>query len=289
MGVQDHKLACITLDIEPDFTHYAFDPNRPRFYGLFDEPGQFDRFCNLMAKHDVKLTCFVVGSVLRDRPDHLRELARLGVEFGSHSLTHDLDVQGTESEVRGGVDAFAEFFGHLPQGYRSPFFKLRSEMLETLERLGVCYDSSFMPSISPINPAVYHNLNGPIRPFRWQGFSLVELPLAVLPRIRLPLALSYIKVFGTRFYSILERILGIPDPLVTFLHPMNLVYSPQAFDLLSARWQIANSRNRRHGFEIFDWFLTRLRANGYQFVSMGGLLVQVSSGHLPEVSPGAVG
>jgi hypothetical protein len=83
--------------------------------------------------------------------------------------------------------------------------------------------------------------------------------------------------------------LGSPDPLVTFFHPMNIVYSPLAFEQLPLRWKLANTRNRRRGLEVLEWFLDLLAVGGYRFVSMGQLFKEVSDSPLPEVSPGVLG
>ena len=100
-----NKSVYMTMDIENDYTY-----SQERHYGLFDIPGQFEKFCDFIQKHDIKLTGFVVGNALIDRPDYIRALEELGVKFGSHSLTHDLNNSGTELEVRGGIDAFVDFF-----------------------------------------------------------------------------------------------------------------------------------------------------------------------------------
>jgi peptidoglycan/xylan/chitin deacetylase (PgdA/CDA1 family) len=280
---QNGPLACITLDVEPDFHTFSVTPDTPRYYGLFDQPGQFDRFLAILNRHDVRLTCFVVSSVLDDCPDYIGELQAMGAEFGSHSLTHDLNAQGTEHEARGSIDAFADFFGHRPQGYRSPFGKMTRVMLEILAREGVQYDSSFMPSVSPISPRIHQNLRGRTGPFLWEDLSLLELPFSVFPTIRLPIALSYLKVLGRAVYSRAHEAFGLPDPLVTFFHPMNLVYSPEAFDRLSLKWKAANLRNWDRGFELLDWLLTVLEEAGYRFVFMSELHNLLSDGDLAQV------
>jgi peptidoglycan/xylan/chitin deacetylase (PgdA/CDA1 family) len=272
-------LACITMDIEPDYTQI---PHRERGYGLFDTPGHFERFAELMARHEVKLTCFVVGHTLRDRPDHIRELSEMGVEFGPHSLTHDLAGQGSEREIRGGIDAFTDFFGRYPRGYRSAQGRVTKGMLEMLEKQRIVYDSSVIPSI---RPGVYWNADKPTDPFRWRGLSLVELPIGAIPRIRLPLALSYIKILGPRAFATAQSLLGVPQFLVFLLHPMDLTYDQEAYKGLSTPLRVAYSINRSRGWELLDWYLARLRNAGYRFACLGELYERVSVTALPEVSP----
>lgn len=269
-------LACISIDLEPDFTELS---NGKRHYGLFDTPGHFDRFSKLIAQYEVELTCFVVGNTLRDRPDYIRRLSEMGAEFGSHSLTHSLKAQRDEHEVRGGIHSFSEFFGHLPQGYRSPRGKLTRAVLETLENEGILYDSSVIPSV---RPGTYWNLRKPTQPFRWRNLSLVELPIAVVPYIRLPMALSYMKLIGANLYSTMLNTLGYPSPLVFLFHPMDLTYSSQAFEGLSVPWKLAYARNRSNSWEILESFLLNLTQAGYCFAHMSKLYEKVSHDQLPE-------
>ena len=265
------------MDIEADFTS---KPCSERYYGLFDEPGQFERFQGLCKKFSVKLSSFVVGDVLRDRPDYIMALQETGGEFGSHSLTHDLTSQTSEKEVKGGIEHFANHFGYLPLGYRSPRGKYDEELLKMLEREEVKYDSSVIPSV---RPGVYSNLEKPTAPFRWKELSLIEIPISVTSGLRVPMALSYIKVLGHRFFNILGKRTTDSDPLIFLLHPMDLVYSDAAFAKLSAPWAAAYSRNRSRSWQLFELFLQGLTDSGYEFVQMSEIFHEAESMNLVEV------
>lgn len=277
--MNERKIACITIDVEADFTSV---PTPDRYYGLFDDDVEFSRFVNLCEHFEIDLTCFVVGQTADDRPDHIQQLLALGAEFGSHSLTHDLSAQTSEREVRGGIEHFEDFFGRTPPGYRSPRGKLSNSVIEILESTGVGYDSSVIASF---RPGVYSNLRMPLSPFRWSGLSLLELPISVLPFSRLPMALSYIKVFGKGVFDLSLRRASHGDPLVILLHPMDLVYSDSAFEHLSLPWKIAYSRNRGKSWEVFEWLLQTLRESGYRFTYMSELYQQALSSQLAEVAP----
>lgn len=268
--------ACVTMDLEPDFSQFH---DNARHYGVFDMPGQFERLCGLIKKHDVKLTCFVVGVVLRERPDYVRELSRLGVEFACHSLTHILGEQESEREVRGGIDAFAAFFGHLPQGYRSPCGRLSWTIMRMLEEQGIKYDSSVYPSVMA---GGYWNLEKPTGPFRWNGLSLIELPISSIPYLHLPMALSYMKLLGPALYSSLLEVLGYPKPFVLLFHPHDLIVSAQAHQRLSLAWRLVYFRKRWSGFQTLDSFLMKLRSNGYRFTFMRELYDQTCNTLLPK-------
>ena len=271
-----NKSVYMTMDIENDYTY-----SQERHYGLFDIPGQFEKFCDFIQKHDIKLTGFVVGNALIDRPDYIRALEELGVKFGSHSLTHDLNNSGTELEVRGGIDAFVDFFGYLPAGYRSPRGVLTPGLLEILQNADISYDSSIYPSY---RYNVYSHLDKPVYPFRWQGTKIMELPIGVMPKIRIPLALSYVKIIGRNVTSSLMNIFGNHENIVFLLHPMDIVFSDLAFKRLSKGWQFAYSINRKNGWSLLGWLVEKFRNEQFEYNYLHEYYEKSLASVLPEIS-----
>jgi peptidoglycan/xylan/chitin deacetylase (PgdA/CDA1 family) len=270
--------ACLTLDIEPDWVTL---PTSSRYYGVFDTPGHFERFCALIKEYQIPLTCYVVGSALKDRPDHIRELQKLGAEFGCHSLTHNMEPQYNETEVRGGIQAFSEFFGHLPQGYRSPQGRLNRAILTMLHQENVVYDSSVIPSYRPL---AYSNLGKPMTPFLWQDLNLVELPMGALHGVRIPTAFSYVKLLGEKIYWLLYRLFRAPESLVLLSHMADLTYSPQAMAHHKLIWKLVYRRNRQNSWDIFRRLIEHWRAHDYRFVYMSELYESARNDSLPTIN-----
>lgn len=182
------------------------------------------RFAELLAAYDIRATFFVVGQDLaEDEPAGtnrklLAELAAAGHELGNHSEHHlyDLGRQGRETvraEIERAHERIAEVAGHPPVGFRAPGYDLSPAMAEALMALGYNYDSSIFPA--PLywaakaavmgvmamggrhSGAVMSNpraLTAPLLPYRLEARApwrrgqapLVELPVAVSPRLRIP-------------------------------------------------------------------------------------------------------
>lgn len=165
----------------------------------------------------------------------VRELARGGHELGNHSYSHPyelarLDERDVALEIAECDRVLRELAGAPIAGFRAPGYDLSPAALRVLEARGYRYDSSIFPA-----PPYYaaklavmgalalagrpsgavltdpRALLAPRRPYRpasgapWRrgGSSLVELPIAVTPWLRLP-------VIGT-------SLLLAPEPVRRFL------------------------------------------------------------------------
>lgn len=183
------------------------------------------RFGELFAQAGVKATFFVVGGDLEDDPEgcaRLAELAADGHELANHSFTHPYDlVRRAPAEIADEIDrahgAIGACAGHPPVGFRAPGYELSAALVELLCDRSYRYDSSAFPSLpyygakaavmaamrlarrpsgsilgsprvltAPLGP--YHPARG--APYRRGFLPILELPIAVTPRLRLP-------VFGT--------------------------------------------------------------------------------------------
>src|ERR1700690_2500135 len=109
------KIACITLDIETDF----HDPDgRIR---LFDDASLFARYTALVKKYNIKVTAFLVTSLLNKYgADYQRLAAEIPVEFGIHSHMHDMSDPCSRADIEESVHAYRDFFRKNPIGYRAP-------------------------------------------------------------------------------------------------------------------------------------------------------------------------
>ena len=254
------KTACITLDLESDW--------------FVDRPGRtyltveyLAEYIELIQSVDVPVSVFVVGRLLEERPDVVERLdAALDTEFHLHSYGHDPEMSaGFRTDLQEGIEAFESFFGRRPQGYRAPLGKITAQQLTTLDREGFEFDSSIFPSY---RPGAYNNLDAPTEPYRPHDTDqLVELPVGVVPYLRIPTAQSYLKLGGQSYLRLLEM-LDPPDPLVFVSHLHDFVETP-ANEHRSQPMKAIQERNLEASATLFRALIQRLTASGYRFRTIG--------------------
>jgi peptidoglycan/xylan/chitin deacetylase (PgdA/CDA1 family) len=272
------RVACLTLDVESDFN----DPDGRIL--LFEDDALLERYARIVREHGVKVTAFLVTSLLDRYGDRYRRLAELvPVEFAIHSHAHDLDDPCSRADIETAVSAFRAFAGTDPAGYRAPVGQITREGLETLLDLGFRYDSSIYPSYRP-GSVGYNNLHLPVAPFRvTRGTdSILEVPFACLSRVRLVFSLSYVKLFGWRTYDLLLRACPLPDQLAVLSHPYDHYFHLLPEDISGWEKPFLN-RNARSAFDLLERMLVYLRASGYEFELLGELCDGLAASPLREL------
>src|SRR5260370_14833892 len=72
---------------------YDDGPNDPHTQRLLD----------VLAKHSVRATFFMIGRYVQQRPDIARAVAQAGTVIGNHTFTHPLLIFQFEAQTRPGV------------------------------------------------------------------------------------------------------------------------------------------------------------------------------------------
>jgi len=186
------------------------------------------RVLEFFAARRIAITVFIVGqdAALPHHQPVLRAIAAAGHEIGNHSFHHEPWLQRYDATQIGEEIARAERHieqatGRRPIGFRGPGFSISSTALAVLAARGYAYDASTFPTfIGPLARAYYFlksdltrrardqrsELFGnpgdglrPLRPYRWQleEGDLLEIPVTVMPLVRLPFHLSYIIYLAT--------------------------------------------------------------------------------------------
>lgn len=258
------RVACITLDLENDW--------------YFDEDGydhltldHLDDYINLVTSLDVPLSIFAVGKTIEHHPNAIGKLSNaLDVEFHLHSYQHDISkTYDFETELEKGIDAYRDFFGQKPRGYRAPQGNINETELDVLDKYGFDFDSSVFPSY---RPGVYNNLDAPLTPYRPNSIdSLVEIPVAAVPRLRIPISQSYLKLLGKPYWQYLERV-SLPDILVFDSHLQDF-YRTASHDNLGWPLRAIHKRNLDSSVKIFREFIANLRDEDYRFERISDVYV----------------
>lgn len=248
------------------------------------------------------ITFFAVGRDL-DRAENasaLRRLSAMGHAVESHSLSHRYDLTRLspaeiETEVRQGLDAVERAVGIRPEGFRAPGYTVCDPLFDALDRAGVRFDSSVLPS--PVyyaakaavlgwmhlrgrgsasildTPRVVLSPRGPYVPGEFWGRParggprrrFVELPILVTPLVRFPvIGTSVGRVGGRMLARVCRR-----EPFVNFeLHGMDFLEAADlgAHPLRAAQPELRAPLGIR--LERLRTFVSELLASGFTFVTL---------------------
>lgn len=110
---------------------YDDGPNDPHTLHLLE----------VLAKHQVHATFFLMGSFVRRRPDIVRDLAKAGHVIGNHTFNHPLLIFQSEAEVRKELSdcrsAIHDAVGEHSHLFRPPFGGRRPGVLRLTRELGM--------------------------------------------------------------------------------------------------------------------------------------------------------
>jgi peptidoglycan/xylan/chitin deacetylase (PgdA/CDA1 family) len=110
---------------------YDDGPNDPHTLKLLE----------VLAKHDVHATFFMIGRYVKQRPDIVREVARAGHVIGNHTFTHPLLIPESSVQTRIQLlecrSALQDAIGEHSNLFRPPFGGRRPATLRVARELGL--------------------------------------------------------------------------------------------------------------------------------------------------------
>lgn len=249
------KLFAFTLDLEAD---YAGLVNQ---YNIFKDLYKIDEVLSALTSLDVKITVFTVGEIFELFPDVIKLFEKYNCEFEAHSYSHNFDSPDSEDEIYKSRNAFFNYFGRYPIGYRAPRGKISDAGIKLLEEYGFLYDSSVIPSYFP-DPFKYLFKNKEVH--YYNGSKMLEIPITSLSPARITLSISYIKLLGIDLY----RKLSLPDNVCFGSHVHDFIFNDTSFNKLSSIWKLIYSRNKHKGNDFCMKYLEHVRQKGYKFCYM---------------------
>jgi peptidoglycan/xylan/chitin deacetylase (PgdA/CDA1 family) len=99
------------------------------------------RLLEILARHNVRATFFLIGRYVRQRPDIVRELIQAGQVVGNHTFTHPLLTFERAVEVRKQLtecrSALQDAIGQHSKFFRPPFGGRRPAVLRIARQLGL--------------------------------------------------------------------------------------------------------------------------------------------------------
>jgi peptidoglycan-N-acetylglucosamine deacetylase len=99
------------------------------------------RLLEVLARHNVRATFFLIGRYVRQRPDIVREVVKAGHVVGNHTFTHPLLTFKSEAEIRRELTdcraALQDAIGGHSNLFRPPFGGRRPAVLRVARELGL--------------------------------------------------------------------------------------------------------------------------------------------------------
>ncbi|WP_197982031.1 polysaccharide deacetylase family protein [Frigoribacterium sp. CFBP 13712] len=142
------------------------------------------RILDLLDRHDIRMTSFMIGDTVRRHPELAAEIVRRGHEAGAHgrSWQHQYQLnRDAETEwILDGVKAIQEVTGTTPTGYNNYWIRPGVNTLEILQENGFDYhiddlstDEPFLQLINgdPFATVPYSVHLNDIASFDFPGFS----------------------------------------------------------------------------------------------------------------------
>ncbi|MGH6616462.1 polysaccharide deacetylase family protein [Sphingomonas sp.] len=109
-------------------------------YGIYEG---VPRILDLMDKHQVKLSSFMVGQAVEKAPDLAREIVKRGHEAAAHGQTwqnsYALDPDAERRFITNGVEAILKATGQQPIGWNAYWMRNSPHTLDILQSLGFKY------------------------------------------------------------------------------------------------------------------------------------------------------
>ncbi len=241
-----------------------------------EQRGAVEGFTRLIAEEKVPLSAFVQTGLLTRFPDAAQVLKRLAVDFHSHSCSHARRGFESRVEMETSRKAVQDIFNVPCGGYRAPFGRFHPSDMEILADLGYDFDASVFPSY---RPGVFSNIGASLDPGLWPC-GLLEIPFGVVPRARLVLGISYMKLLGYGVYSALMRLFDLPRVVVFYGHLHDYMPTPGLSELPFAV-RSAFARNSGQACAITRRFFAHLRRRGYVFLTMSDLAARLRAEELP--------
>jgi len=226
----ENKTVAVSVDVESDW-----GGRTDSCYGI-QEGLTF--ILTTLNEFDVKATFFISGEIVRNNKDIICEILKSGHEIASHGFKHNIDYSKLSreelfNEISLSKELIEGEIGVKPLGFRTPQFRVNGYLFDVLSDLHFKYDSSMVRSIFPSR---YSSLSIPSEPFFRN--SILEIPISTMPHLKVPMGLLWINAMGFNVFRFLIERLKLPDTIVLYVHPFDLIVDKPKndFGFLLNRW-----------------------------------------------------
>jgi len=218
-----------------------------------------DKLLNLLSKHKVKATYFILGKVIEEFPELVKEVQEEGHELACHTYSHPFLYEINPEQFRKEIKKCKELitpFGTEYRGFRAPYFSIDNRNLWALEILkeeGFSYDSSIFPGstartgIQGFNKNI-HKLNNGLNEFPISNFRVTKFDFGA--------GGAYFRILPYPYFRKKLSELLKDRPAVFYIHPWELDPGHPHLKGLSRRIQYTHYYNLKNTEKKLDKLLS---------------------------------
>jgi polysaccharide deacetylase family protein (PEP-CTERM system associated) len=214
----------------------------------------FEVLMNLLNKKNVKATFFVLGNVIEEYPETIRQLINEGHEIACHSYSHTelfyLDAGLFEKEILRCIELLKPF-GKNYAGFRAPYFSIDNRSwwaLDILKKNHFYYDASIYPGDSKRTGIVGYR-----KDIHYiETAALWEAPVSTFKFLTFDFALggAFFRILPYKIFAEKLKKINLTRPGIFYMHPWELDETHPHLSFLSLRrkiphyWNLTKTRKR---------------------------------------------
>ena len=211
-------------------------------------PKRYDRMTRevlrMLDSLAIQGTFFIVGSLAKQDPVLVQDIANAGHEVALHSMDHIPLPKQSPDQFRAETLAARRLLQDQScqevLGYRAPIFSLTRDSLwatDILKELGFQYSSSVLPAKNPL----FGFPGAPTVPFRWpSGLLEIPAPITRLGPLVLPyLGGIYFRYLPQRFITTRLRRASEHDALWLYSHPYDFDAEEPLYRIKNSSWLVS--------------------------------------------------
>lgn len=211
-------------------------------------------FLDLLRKSKSKATFMVIGQdlLLPAARTFCKKATFEGHEIANHTWSHpisfkNLSYEQKKQQIVKTHQLITEICGVKPVGFRGPGYYQDREIITILKKINYQYDASVLPGFAQLFMNTYALIRGGKNRYKTFGrinylFSkdlpshikyvssaeFLELPISILPILRLPIHTTFAYYFGSLYRKLILKYLKTkPKYVLYLLHAIDFVDLPQ--------------------------------------------------------------
>ncbi|MDL1957227.1 MAG: polysaccharide deacetylase family protein [Candidatus Desulfofervidus auxilii] len=173
----------------------------------------------ILKAFNIKATFFITGFFAKREKKQVKYIASEGHEIASHGYLHNYRINPNidlKKDILKSKEILEEITGLKVVGFRAPQLQFSFKLLKVLAELGFNYDSSLHPAWLP---GFYNNIKYPLSPYKPFNLGIKEIPIGVVPHLRLPIGWLWLRNIGHWWTSIgIKLLLKKNIPVVIYVH-----------------------------------------------------------------------